>query len=315
MLAICVLLSLAVGSRQLSLAEVVGALVASDDSDASVIVRELRLPRTVVGLVVGFVLGIAGAQFQGLTRNPLADPGLLGVSAGAALGVVLVSTLAGPVGAAVLGWAALAGAIAATVVVWLLAGSGRQGASPLNLVLAGVALTALLGSVTTVLVLLDANTLDTYRFWVVGSVSGRDPALLRSVLPLLLAGLILALVTVRSLDLLALGEDLARGLGARLVWGRAGIALSATLLTAAATSVAGPLVFVGLAVPHVARHLVGPTSRWLLPVAGLLGGSLLLAADVIGRVVARPAEVQVGVVTALIGAPMLVAVARRRRWA
>lgn len=312
-LAACVLLSLAVGSRQVPPLEVLRALTSPDGSDATVIVRELRLPRTIVGMAVGAALGVAGAQFQCLTRNALADPGMLGVSAGAALGVVLLATLAGVASAAALGWAALAGAMTATVVVWLLAGSGRQDANPLSLVLAGVALTALLSSVTTILVLLDAETLDTYRFWVVGSLSGRDPALLVAVLPLLLLGVVMALVTTRTLDLLTLGEDLARGLGARLAWGRAGVGLSATLLTAAATAVAGPLVFVGLAVPHLARVLTGTAARWLLPMSALLGASLLLAADVLGRVVPRPAEVQVGVVTAIVGAPLLIAVARRRR--
>jgi iron complex transport system permease protein len=315
LLATCVLLSLAAGSRPLPPIAVLRALTSPDGSDASVIVRELRLPRTAVGLVVGAAVGVAGAQLQGVTRNPLADPGLLGVSAGAALGVVLLTTAAGAVAGAALGWAALAGALLATTVVWALAGSGRSAANPLNLVLAGVALTALLSSVTTVLVLLDAETLDAYRFWVVGSLAGRDPALLVSVLPLLLAGAGLAVATARTLDLLALGDDLARGLGARLAWGRAGVGLSATLLTAAATAVAGPLAFVGLTVPHVARALTGPAARWLLPVSALLGASLVLAADVLGRVVARPAEVQVGVVTAVLGAPVLVAVVRRRRLA
>jgi iron complex transport system permease protein len=309
----CVLLSLAAGSRPLPPLEVLRALTSPNASDASVIVRELRLPRTLVGLVVGAALGVAGAQLQGLTRNRLADPGLLGVSAGAALGVVLVTTVAGTVAAATLGWAALAGALVATAVVWVLAGGGRSIGDPLSLVLAGVALTALLTSVTTILVLVDAETLDAYRFWVVGSLSGRDPALVASVLPLLLAGAGLAVVTTRTLDLLSLGDDLARGLGARLAWGRAGVGLSATLLTAAATAVAGPLVFVGLTVPHLARALTGPGARWLLPVSALLGASLLLAADVLGRVVARPAEIQVGVVTAVVGAPLLVAVVRRRR--
>jgi iron complex transport system permease protein len=311
LLAGCVLLSLAAGSRALPPLEVLRALHAPDGSDASLIVRELRVPRTVVGLVVGAALGVAGAQLQGVTRNPLADPGLLGVSAGAALGVVSVSTLAGAAGAAAQGWAALAGALVATVAVWLLAGSGRRGSDPLSLVLAGVALTALLASVTTVLVLLDAETLDAYRFWLVGSLSGRDPGLLLGVSPLLLAGGLLAVGTARTLDLLSLGDDLARGLGGRVARGRMGVGLSATLLTAAATAVAGPLVFVGLTVPHLARALAGPAARWQLPLSALLGGSLVLVADVVGRVVARPAEVQVGVVTAVVGAPLLVAVVRR----
>lgn len=305
-------LSLAVGSRALATGEVLRVLLQPDGSEAAAIVHELRLPRTLVGSVVGAVLGVAGAQFQALTRNPLADPGLLGISAGAALAVVSTSTVLGVGGAAGQAWAALLGASAAAVAVYVLAGTGRGGASPLPLLLAGVALTALLTSLTTVLVLLDANTLEEYRFWQVGSVAGRDLSLLGPVLPFLLAGLLLAAVSARTLDLLGLGDDLARGLGARVAWGRAGVALSGTLLTAAAVSVAGPLAFVGLVVPHLGRALVGPSARWLLPLTALLGATLLLVSDVLGRVVARPAEVQVGIVLAVVGVPVLVALARRR---
>lgn len=308
-----VLLSLAVGSRALPTVEVVRVLLSDDGSETATIVRELRLPRTVVGVIVGGVLGIAGAQFQALTRNPLADPGLLGVSAGAALAVVSTSTVLGVGGAAGQAWAALLGASAAAVAVYVLAGAGRGGASPLPLLLAGVAMTALLTSLTTVLVLLDADTLEEYRFWQVGSVAGRDAALLEPVLPFLVAGLVLAAATARTLDLLGLGDDLARGLGARVAWGRAGVALSGTLLTAAAVSVAGPLAFVGLVVPHLGRALVGPSARWLLPLCALLGAILLLVSDVLGRVIARPAEIQVGVVLAFVGVPVLVALARQRR--
>ena len=306
------LLSLAVGSRPIPLAAVVGALTAPDGSDASVIVRELRLPRTVVGLVVGAALGLAGAAVQGLTRNPLADPGLLGVSAGAAFGVVVGITAGVAGGATGNAVCALVGALVAGVLVASLAGGGRS-ASPLPLLLAGVALTALLTSLTTVLVLLDATTLDQYRFWVVGSVAGRDPGLLVGTAPLLVVGVLLLAATARSLDVLALGDDLARGLGVRLGRARLGVALGATLLTAGAVAVAGPLVFLGLVVPHLGRALVGPAHRWLLPASALLGAVLLVGADVLGRVVARPAELQVGIVTALVGAPFLVALVRRRR--
>jgi iron complex transport system permease protein len=307
------LLSLAVGSRSLPLEEVLRALTTADGSETAVIVRELRAPRALLAVVVGAALGVAGAQLQGLTRNPLADPGLLGVSAGAALAVVSTGTVLGVGGATGQAWAALAGALAATAVVYLLASSGRGDASPLPLLLAGVALTALLSALTTVLVLLDAETLDEYRFWAVGSLAGRDVGLLGSALPFLAAGAVLAIVTARTLDLLALGEDLARGLGTRVAWGRGGIVLSATLLTAASVAIAGPLAFVGLVVPHLARAFVGPAHRWLLPLSALSGAALLLGADVVGRVVARPAELQVGIVTAVIGAPFLVALVRHRR--
>ena len=257
-------------------------------------------------------LGLAGAQLQGLTRNPLADPGLLGVSAGAALAVVATSTVLGVGGSTGQALAAVVGAVAATAAVWVLAGS-RRGASPLPLVLAAVALTALLTSLTTVLVLLDADTLDEYRFWAVGSLAGREAQALVPVALLLVAGVLVAAACARTLDLLALGEDLARGLGTRLAWGQGGVALSATLLTAGSVAVAGPLVLVGLVVPHLARALVGPVHRWLLPLSALLGAVLLLTADVVGRVVARPGEVQVGIVNALVGAPFLLALVGRRQ--
>jgi iron complex transport system permease protein len=313
LLVLAVVLSLALGSRTLPSSDVFRALTANDGSETAAIVRELRLPRTVLGVVVGAALGVAGAQLQAITRNPLADPGLLGVSAGAALAVVAASALlglgAGPLRTA----AAVLGAALAAAAVYALAVSTRGGASPLGLALSGVALTALLTSATTVLVLLDADTLDEYRFWVVGSLAARDLALLGSVaLPLLVGGL-LALVSTRALDQLALGDDVARGLGVRVGRARAGVALSATLMTAAAVAVAGPLAFVGLVVPHLARGLVGPVHRWLLPVAALLGATLLLASDTLGRLVARPAEVQAGVVTALVGAPFLLLLVRRGR--
>jgi iron complex transport system permease protein len=196
--------------------------------------------------------------------------------------------------------------------VWLLGGGQRRGGGPLGLVLAGVAVTALLVAVTRVLVLFDADTLDEYRFWVVGSLAGRDVGLLASVGPLLVAGAVLAVATARTLDLLALGDDVATGLGARTAWGRLGIVLSATLLTAGAVAVAGPVVFVGLVVPHVARALVGPAHRWLLAASAVLGAVLLLLADTLGRLLVRPAELPAGIVTALVGAPVLIALVRRR---
>jgi len=303
--------SLAFGSRELSIDEVLRAVFAPDGSEATIIVRELRWPRTLIALVVGAALGTAGAQLQGVTRNPLADPGLLGVSAGAALGVVATGSVLGLSGARGQSVAALLGAGAATVLVFALAGGPRRG--PLPLLLAGTAVTALLGAVTTLLVLLDARTLDEYRFWAVGSVAGRDRDLLATVSPLLVLGVFLAIVTTRTLDLLALGDDVAVGLGERVALGRLGVVVSATLLTAASVAVAGPLLLVGLVVPHLARGLVGAVHLWVLPTSALLGSALLVSADVVGRVVARPGELQVGIVTALVGAPFLVALVQRRR--
>lgn len=311
LLALAVVLGLAVGSRSLPFGDVLRVLVSPDDSETAIIVRDLRWPRTVVAVVVGAALGLAGAQLQGLTRNPLAEPGLLGVSAGAALGVVATSAILGLTGAAGQVAAAVLGAVVATVLVFALAGGPRRG--PLPLLLAGVALTALISALTTVLVLLDAETLDEYRFWAVGSVAGRGLDLLAGVLPLLVVGVVLAVATARTLDLLALGEELATGLGSRVGLGRLGVLASSTLLTAAAVAVAGPLVFVGLVVPHVARALVGVAHAWVLPLSAVLGSLMLVLSDVAGRVLARPGEIQVGIVTAVVGAPVLVALVQRRR--
>lgn len=307
--------SVAYGSRPIPVGRVVDALVAFDGaSNDHVIVRSLRVPRTMLGLSVGASLGLAGAIMQGLTRNPLADPGILGVSAGAALAVVVgialgVTTLPASV------WLAFAGAAAAGALVYGLGSVGRGGATPVKLALAGAAVTALLGSLTSGVLLVDVATLDQFRFWVVGSLAGRDVGVAVQVGPFLAAGAVLALASARSLNALALGDDVARSLGQRVGLARGVGALAVVLLTGAAVAACGPIGFVGLTVPHVARALVGPDYRWILPASAVLAPTLLLIADVAGRVVARPGELQVGIVTAALGAPFFVALVRRRRLA
>lgn len=316
LVAVALALSLAVGSRAVAPTEVWQALTAFDGSDAQVVVRSLRVPRTVLALACGAALGVAGALAQGHTRNPVADPGLLGVGAGAAFAVVLSVQLLGVGSVAGTVWFALAGALVAAAVVFVLGAAGprgRGGPTPVTLVLAGAALTALLQAFTSALVLLDVDTLDAYRFWVVGSVAGRDAGVLVAVLPFLAAGLLLALANAPALDSLALGDDVARGLGVRVTLARVTGLAAVTLLTAAAVAACGPIGFVGLVAPHVARALVGSTQTWLVPAAGLAGGALLVVADVLGRVLARPGELQVGIVVALVGAPFFVALVRRRR--
>jgi len=278
-------------------------------------VLDLRLPRTVVGLVVGAALGLAGAVMQGLTRNPLADPGLLGVNAGAATAVVLAISVLGVTSPAGYVWFALLGAAAAAVVVYGVAATGREGATPVKLTLAGAAVGAMLLSVTTAVLVVDTSTFDQFRFWQVGSLSGRDLPVVLAVLPVLALGAVLALVLGPLLDALSLGEDVARGLGQRTGLVRLLGAVAVVLLCGGATAVAGPISFVGLAVPHLVRALTGPSHRWLLPLSALVAPVLLLLADVLGRVVARPGELQVGIVTAFLGAPVLVAVVRSRRGA
>lgn len=312
-LVLLVVASLTVGSKPIPVADVAEAFRDFDGTvENHLIVTSLRLPRTLVAVMVGAALGLAGALMQGLTRNPLADPGILGVNAGAALAVVVgifvfgVGSLSGYV------WFAMAGAAVTSVGVYTLGALGRDGATPVKLALAGAAVTAFLYSITSSILLLDVATLDQYRFWAVGSVAGRDISVVSQVAPFLLVGTAMALCAGRSLNALALGDDVARSLGASVGASRIFSAVAVVLLVGGATAAAGPIAFVGLTVPHVARALVGPDYRWVLAASAVLAPSLLLAADVLGRVVARPGEVQVGILTALIGAPVFIALVRRR---
>ncbi|MFF1871977.1 iron ABC transporter permease [Streptomyces sp. CB03911] len=312
-LAAAVLLSLTVGSRSIPLGETVAALLHGGDTTNAVVVRELRVPRTVVGLAVGAALGLAGTVMQGITRNPIADPGILGVSQGAAAGVVVAISAFGVGSLTGYVWFGFAGAALAAVLVHTLAGRGRGGATPVKLALAGAAMSAFIASLNTLVLTTDSATMDQFRFWQVGSLSGRTPDVAWQLMPFLLAGLLLVFAVARGLDALALGEDTAKGLGARTGLVRATGALGATVLTGSAVAAAGPIAFVGLAVPHAARALVGADHRWVLTLSAVLGPALLLLADALGRVLFPPSEVPAGVMTALVGVPVLVVLVRRRK--
>ena len=310
------LASLAIGARSVPTATVFHALTQYDPTDTDqLVVVTSRLPRTILGLLVGAALGLAGCAMQGVTRNPLADPGILGVNGGAALAIVLGISVFGVTNADGYIWFAFVGAAAASVLVYAVAALGREGATPVKLALAGAALTSFFGAITTALLLGDQQAFDQFRFWQVGSLNGRDLGVTVQVLPFLAVGGLLALVLGRGLNTLALGDDVARGLGARVGWIRAATAVAVVLLCGSATAAAGPVGFVGLTIPHIARALVGTDYRRILPTSMLLGPILLLAADVVGRVIARPAEVQVAIVTALLGAPVFVVLVRRHRLA
>ncbi|EXG81666.1 FecCD family ABC transporter permease [Cryptosporangium arvum] len=313
-LALLCLVSIAVGARSMPLGHVLDALFTPDRApdDELAIVRGLRVPRTVLGLLTGASIGLAGALMQGLTRNPLADPGLLGVSAGASLGIVAA------IGILHIGdfygyiWFAILGAVLASALVYVLGGLGQGGATPVKLALAGVGVTFFLGSVTSAIVLASPAALNRFRFWSAGSLAGQDTGTIWRVAPFLVVGIVIALCSAPALNTLALGDRMARALGRRVGLVRITGAVAVTLLAAASVAVTGPIVFVGLVVPHVVRLLTGPDYRLLLPFTLVLSPVLLLAADVLGRVVVRPGEMQVGVIVAFIGAPFFIALVRRR---
>lgn len=303
-------LSLAVGAKPLSLGEAWDGLFDST-APAYSVVTEMRLPRTLLGLLAGVALGVAGCVMQALTRNPLADPGLLGINAGASAAVVSaisflgISTYSGYV------WFAFAGAAVVSVLVYAV--GGGRGATPARLALAGTALNAALISYVNAVQLLDSATLDRMRFWTVGSLAGSGMDNVVRLAPFAVLGLMVALALARPLNAMALGEDSARALGASPSVTKVGSIVAITLLCGSATAACGPIVFVGLMVPHLVRSLTGPELRWMLPYCAVLAPVLLLGADVAGRVLARPGELQVGIVTAVLGGPVFLYFVRRRR--
>lgn len=314
-LALLTLTSFAIGARGLAADTVWQALTRFDPANGDHAVVHARIPRTVLGLLAGAALGLAGAAMQGVARNPLADPGIIGINAGAALAVVTgiyvfgVTSLTGYI------WFAFIGAAAAAVVVYLIASLGRDGATPVKLALAGAALSAGLFSLMNVILVSSRDTLDRFRFWQVGGIAGRDWSVILPGLPFLLLGAAIVLATGRILNNLALGDDLARGLGQRVGLARGISALGIVLLCGTATALAGPIGFVGLVIPHAVRFLTGPDYRWILPFSLVLAPALLLAADVIGRVILLPGEVPAGIMTALVGAPVFVWLVRRSKGA
>ena len=311
-LAVAVFASFALGARQIDLSSTLAALLGHAQGTDGMVVIELRGPRTLIGVVAGAALGVAGALMQGVTRNPLADPGILGVNAGASLLVVVAIAVFGITGAGGYVWFAFLGAALATVLVYLV-GTGRGGATPLSLTLAGAAVTAVLTALITLVLLTDLDTLNKFRFWQVGSLTGRDLAAVASVVPFIGVGLLLAFVLSPRLNIMALGDDIATGLGQSVAFTRIGAAAAVVLLCGGATAIAGPIVFVGLVVPHITRRLVGSDYRWILVCSVLLGAVLLLVADIVGRLIVRPAELEAGLLVAVIGAPVLVALVRRSR--
>ncbi|MCK1819559.1 iron chelate uptake ABC transporter family permease subunit [Streptomyces sp. XM83C] len=309
-LAAVLVASIAIGARQLSLEQVWHGLFQATGTYGDTVVDD-RLSRTLLGLLAGVALGLSGAVLQALTRNPLADPGLLGINAGASAAVVTAITYLGVTSLTGYVWFAFLGAAVVGALVWFLGGS--RGATPVRLALAGTAITAALYGFVQAVMIMDDAALGKMRFWTVGSLNTATDLTIRQVWPFIAAGTLLALALARSLNAMAMGDDTAKALGAHLGRTRALAMLAATVLCGAATAACGPIMFVGLMVPHVVRSFTGPDLRWILPYAAVLSPVLLLGADVLGRVLARPAEVQVGIVTAVLGGPVFIFLVRRRR--
>ncbi|MFG2829496.1 FecCD family ABC transporter permease [Streptomyces sp. NPDC048434] len=312
-LAVIAVLGIAVGAKQIPLDQVWHGVFHYSGSDTDVVIRDVRFPRTLLGLIIGAALGLAGTVMQALTRNPLADPGVLGINAGASAAVVSAISFFGVTSLTGYVWFAFAGAAVVSVAVYVL--GGTRSATPVRLALAGTALTAVLVGYINAVNLMDTAALDKMRFWTVGSLASAGMPTVSRIAPFLAVGGVLALLIARPLNALALGDDQARALGARLTRTRVVAMLAVTLLCGGATAACGPIVYVGLMVPHAVRAITGPDLRWILPYSAVLSPVLLLGADVLGRVVARPGELQVGIVTAVVGGPVFIYLVRRRRMA
>lgn len=311
-LACSCVVSVSFGTRNVGWADILAGVRGTTDTMAQAVVA-VRVPRTVLAVLAGAALGLAGAVMQGITRNPLADPGILGVNAGAAMAVVMGIAWFGMETLGAFIWTAILGAGLAACFVYAVGSLGRGGATPLKLALAGAATSIASASFTVAIILPRNDIAGGVRSWQIGGIGGASFDAILPCLPFLVAGLILCLLSARSLNLLALGDDAAAGLGARVAWVRGGAALGAVLLCGATTAICGPIGFVGLVVPHLCRLLVGVDHRWLLPFSALTGGILLIVADVAGRFIARPSEMDVGIVTAFVGAPVFIWIVRKRR--
>lgn len=312
LLALAILLSLAFGARPVTLAEILVGLFGEPTGLGEISVRE-RVPRTVFALIAGAALSVSGALMQAITRNPIADPGVLGINTGSSLFVVIGIVFFGITTIDQYIWLAILGGTLTAAFVYVIGSVGPGGVTPVKLALAGVATAAALSSIITAIVLPRPNAMDTYRFWQIGSVGRGDWDSLLTITPFLLVGSVIALLSVSALNALALGDEAATGLGVHVMRTRAAVALAGVLLCTSITAVAGPIGFVGLMVPHAIRMLIGPDQRWLLPLSALGGAALLTYADTLGRVLGRPSEINVSILTAIVGAPILILIARRAK--
>ncbi|MBD2438445.1 iron ABC transporter permease [Nostoc sp. FACHB-110] len=308
----CLVYSVTLGAAAIPFSKVLASFITFDGSYEHLVIQTVRLPRSLFAVVVGAALAVAGALMQGLTRNPLADPGILGIESGAALAVVVTIFIFGSSSLSMFTVVAFLGAGTTAMLVYLLGSLGRGGATPLNLTIAGAAITALISSFITAILILSQRTLDEIRFWLAGSLAGRDFNILFSTLPFVVIGLILAFALGRQITTMSLGDEVAKGLGQQTAWVKILTAISVVLLAGSSVSLAGPIGFIGLVVPHMVRFFIKADYRWILPYSAVVGATLLLVADVAARILLKPQELPVGVMTALIGSPFFVYLAKSK---
>lgn len=311
-LMICLIYSITLGARDIPLRIILESFTTFDNSFDHLVIQTVRLPRSLMAIAVGAALAVAGAVMQGLTRNPLAETGILGIESGGGLAVIITLFLFGSSSLTVYAGAAFFGAAIAALSVYTLGSLGRGGATPLNLTVAGAAMAAFIYSIQTSILIVSQRTLDEIRFWLAGSLAGRDFNLFLHVLPFLLGGLLLAFLLGRQITTLSLGEDIAKSLGQQTVGIKILAAISVVLLAGSAVAIAGPVGFVGLVVPHAVRFFIKTDYRWILPYSAVLGAILLLVADIAARMLLKPQEIPVGVMTAIIGAPVFVYLAKSK---
>lgn len=313
LLGMCVLASLAWGSKNIEFSQAINALLNSNDVSFAALVVHERIPRTIFSIMAGASLGISGALMQSITRNPIADPSILGVNTGASLFVVIGIAFFNINSANQFIWLALAGAGITAVIVYFIASIGNGGMTPIKLALAGAATSAVLTSLVSAIILPRSDAMDKFRFWQVGSVSGATWDSIRLILPFVIIGLIISIAATPALNILALGDDVATGLGVNIGVIRVICAIAGVILSGATTAIAGPIAFIGLMIPHSIRLIFGSNLNGIVPLSAIGGAALLIISDVIGRVIGSPGEVQVGIITAFIGAPILIMIARKAK--
>ncbi|MDQ0482186.1 FecCD family ABC transporter permease [Guptibacillus hwajinpoensis] len=303
--------SVVYGLTSITWSTALNAFTQFDGSNEHIIIIDNRVPRALIGAAVGASLAVAGALMQAITRNPLASPSILGVNAGASFAIVVAVTFFSVTSLAAFSWLAFLGAAVASLIVYVLGTLGREGLTPMKLTLAGAAIAAMFSSLTQGMLVLNEKALEDVLFWLAGSIEGRSLDMLGAVIPYIAIGLVGAVFISKKINTLVMGEDVAKGLGQRTLFVKAGAALLIVLLAGGSVAVAGPIALVGIVVPHLARFFTGSDYRWIIPYSAILGAILLLSADIAARYVIMPLEAPVGVLTAVIGTPFFVYIARR----